>query len=120
MDDAPLVTRQNRVHDLCEEVPGQPLREKRFAVYEVEQIFAGLGPLQDQDKGVWTLVEIEELDDAGDGRHFAEERDLQGNALTVDLKSVLKRLLIFSYFQLGCKYVIAGANQRSVTNCCCC
>ena len=76
MYDSSAVAGEHSVHYLGEEVSSEPLIEEGLAVDEVEEIFAGLRTLQDQDEGVGTLVEIQELDHSRNGGHLAEKGDL--------------------------------------------
>ena len=76
VNDAPRVTRHDRLEQLAEEVSGEAFLEKAALGDEVEEVFAGLGSLQDEDVGVVSLVKVQQPHHAWDRGHFTQETNL--------------------------------------------
>lgn len=71
--------------DLTEKLPGCVLIQSTFLRDKVKQVLDGVGAFHHQDKGVWTLKCIQELDHAVDGLRFSEKAYFHGHVVTVDL-----------------------------------
>ena len=96
MDDALPMASHHRLDNLSEKVSGQLLFQTSLLCDEIEEVFAGLRPLHDDDEGVMTFVTVDQSDDAGRASgHHVHQTDLHGNALAVHLKN--KRLVKFSF-----------------------
>ena len=81
VDDALVVARHHRLHDLPEEVARQTLLQTPAVRDHIKQVFRLLGALQHEDEAVRALVEVHQLDDPLHALHGQQQLQLHGHLL---------------------------------------